>query len=1624
MNKKLFTLIIFGILLLSSLLVFAEELTEFTNGLTSENLSFAGDENITRNISINKWVNISSVNLNLEGFNNGTSGVYTSNNFININEDNLWSLPGAEFRGTNAILDELNDTSTEKILTFSGDENQTTYLNIPKYAQVNDAFMNLSGFEEISTSHSDAYSCNGIFLSGHPCGDSVDENYSTYAEHDETDSIVYENYSINPSITSGNISSKIGHSLDGVEFDYTFCWNSSGWEPVIKAYSEDAGVVSYTEEIPSSCLNNGDNLFRVKTELNYCFICSGRVYRYYEGNVTWNQRDNSNNSYLEVGTPDGNYEWNQTEELNSTNSPQQTDNFSSSINTYLSSCSEDSEGICQVPLLFHSDSAGLLQTNNININYSNISNVRSDLFSNSLNDILNNTKEPTGACDGGTIDGENCIIPFKFHSDSSGTLEYSDLNVKYDITDVKPPQFTTIPDDEIIEYGNDWVGADFDAEDEGVGIDEWFINDSRFDINQSGYLDTEILGAGTYNVNVSVNDTIGYTNSTIYTLTVERKDLNITADDKTKTYGDSDPSNSVTYSGFVLEDDETNLDGSLNYNRESGEDVGNYDIQPSGQTADNYTLNYYNGTLTINQYPIEITADDKSKTYGESDPELTNTITSGSLQYDDSVIGDLNRDSGEAVGGYNINQGTLNINDGNNGENYDLSFVTGVLTINKAIPSLFLSSPNLISQYLFNNQTELSDNTGRNSGTLHVDATAYYPFNGNSNDESDNSNDGTVNGATLTTDRFGNSDKAYSFDGEDDYVEVSDDDSLDLDSGSFTISYWAYAKDFSGFTRSIDKEDGSNGYAVYHSGDSSSGSYLFSINENNDYRVSTKPLNTFEWHFVTFVYNSPENKLYSYLDGDAKETKTSIPNPNPSTAKLYIGAEDTTDDFFNGSIDEVMILDRPLTDEEVKSLYNITGGRDKFFIKSNAHYPFNGNANDSKGNNDGIVDESYTSLATDRFGESNKSYELDDTDELNKIYIPSSEDKWESGDLTFSIWFKPTNLKQNQYLWDKYNWRFEFSSSHQLRFTIGRCDDPLAGPSYSITSTTTLQNNRWYHATGVYHPDNDTGNGYIKLYLDGDLEDTEDIGSSEIHPDYGNDDLQWGNSMHGHALPFEGSVDESMIFENMLDDTEVQELYNQTNNSYLERESHDLNDIYVDGKVGQGAELWGGGGMQGEDKGKSSYIELDDDLDMPKNNHSLSFWYKTDYDEKKQALFQKTLYSYAGRITLKEDGKIHVESFTNNKWQSDFDTGINPQDGEFHHYSFVFSDTDTKLYVDGELADTQSANDDPDSDIFRYRLFGGSGQEISNYGNGATGTFDDIRIYNKTVSETEVKSIYNNNNGTEATEITAYPNSFSLTSSENNAGDGNSVYNLFVDGNLVDSGNLINYENLKGANTYEIEYNTTGNENYTSNSISSSLLINKGNPIASLTNDRSWSFTYDTTLANIGVSESNIGDGDLNYDIWKDNVNVGSGDSEATAGNYNYKINTTGGVNWSSADNMDANILNISKAIPSLTLSVTNSTYPNNFSINISEDNLGDEDLDYKLFIEDDNVINSSSATYEDLLSVGIYNIKYNTSGGQNYTSNSLTDSFTINKGPTNIDISFDGNGTAVTNNNYTIEAG
>lgn len=72
---------------------------------------------------------------------------------------------------------------------------------------------------------------------------------------------------------------------------------------------------------------------------------------------------------------------------------------------------------------------------------------------------------------------------------------------------------------------------------------------------------------------------------------------------------------------------------------------------------------------------------------------------------------------------------------------------------------------------------------------------AWYPFNGNANDESGNNFNGTVTGATLASDRNNNSNKAYNFNGTSNYVGVGNFNNWDMYNATFTISTWFLSTD-------------------------------------------------------------------------------------------------------------------------------------------------------------------------------------------------------------------------------------------------------------------------------------------------------------------------------------------------------------------------------------------------------------------------------------------------------------------------------------------------------------------------------------------------------------------------------------------------------------------------------------------------------------------------------------------------------------------------------------------------------------------------------------------------------------------------------------------------------------
>jgi hypothetical protein len=167
--------------------------------------------------------------------------------------------------------------------------------------------------------------------------------------------------------------------------------------------------------------------------------------------------------------------------------------------------------------------------------------------------------------------------------------------------------------------------------------------------------------------------------------TVNQKAITITADAKSKVFGESDPALTYQITSGALESGDS-FTGSLT--REVGEDTGIYTINVGSiSTGANYNVSYVSADLTISQKAITITADAKSKVFGEADPALTYQITSGALASGGSFTGSLARAEGEDVNTYAINVGDVSA-----GSNYNTSYVSADLTISKANQTIAITS--------------------------------------------------------------------------------------------------------------------------------------------------------------------------------------------------------------------------------------------------------------------------------------------------------------------------------------------------------------------------------------------------------------------------------------------------------------------------------------------------------------------------------------------------------------------------------------------------------------------------------------------------------------------------------------------------------------------------------------------------------------------------------------------------------------------------------------------------------------------------------------------------------------------------------------------------------------------
>ena len=220
--------------------------------------------------------------------------------------------------------------------------------------------------------------------------------------------------------------------------------------------------------------------------------------------------------------------------------------------------------------------------------------------------------------------------------------------------------------------------------------------------------------------------------------------------------------------------------------------------------------------------------------------------------------------------------------------------------------------------------------------TLKNGLVAFYPFNGNADDGSGNNNNGMVNGATLTMDRFGNPNSAYSFDGVNDYIDIGKNVKPPF---PLSVSVWINANDLdargcgSAIVVRNDQYDGdshrngltlrvNNGILTAHYFEGFSASWNRVGLASNDTLISVG-----NWHHLVVKFNSHKDiQLFvngiedfgSYDDG----TGSGMLYSNDGHGAIGMLKNGNKTCYFNGIVDELRFYNRALSESEIQKLYS------------------------------------------------------------------------------------------------------------------------------------------------------------------------------------------------------------------------------------------------------------------------------------------------------------------------------------------------------------------------------------------------------------------------------------------------------------------------------------------------------------------------------------------------------------------------------------------------------------------------------------------------------------------------------------------------------------------------------
>jgi PKD repeat protein len=638
-------------------------------------------------------------------------------------------------------------------------------------------------------------------------------------------------------------------------------------------------------------------------------------------------------------------------------------------------------------------------------------------------------------------------------------------------------------------------------------------------------------------------------------------------------------------------------------------------------------------------------------------------------------------------------------------------------------------------------------------------------------DNSVNNNHGTLTGPSWTS--VHSIGEALEFDGIDDYINVADDDTLDI-IDEITLESWVYVESSKNFNTILAKgADTTENYEITIYSDQRIHCPIYFNNLGRQVLESPASLVTEDtWHHIGMTYKPGEWRIY--LNGVMAAERTDISETMVSNnLPLYIGSEyGKTDRHLNGIIDDLTIWDRALSSNDVLELYNSAAP-----VPISQWHLDEGSgisAEDSfANNNDGTV---YSANWVN--GVSGDCLDFDGTNDYINVPDDYTLDFGPGSDFSIGTWFK---AKPDQVEWQgtilsklsppsggSYKRSYGYSmmvrgvkdTDNEGKVGLWIGDGDGSDGIFYLYSEDAYDDDLWHYAVATVDRD-----GLAKLFIDGALTKSADISYLETLDLSTSENLEFGREGVYDTYYFNGLMDEMTMWDEVLSDEYILELYSSTSpdpvallhmdegiGTTATDDTSNNNDGTVNGASwSDDGILWNALEFDGTD----DYVEIPDSSSLDTGTmFSIEAWFKTNDVNKVDpgtGSETQTIVMYGWDPA---DGKNNVLHIMDGKLYfaiRGFGTGLDDLVGttqivnnRWYHTALTYDGTTAKLYLNGELEDSQYAqmNLDADSRVLIGRYQNPAFYNINFH---FDGNIDEVAIWPRSLSGPEIQKHYQDN---------------------------------------------------------------------------------------------------------------------------------------------------------------------------------------------------------------------------------------------------------------------------------------